>query len=282
MSKAKLCLLVFIAMLLSVSAFAVDGVVLINQATVMAAGGFPYYLRQPGSYKLSGNLIVTGDANSCTIASSCDAIHILGADNITIDLNGFSIIGPNVPEVGFGIVTLNSGITVMNGHITGFGDGVSLLGSGEIVRGVTVSGATIAVSIASGTISDTDVDQTTFAGTDQSILLGIAISTDGLVLRCRVKRTPTSADLGSEGISIGDGLIRDNDISGYFIGIGPGGSVSVTNNSIHNNGRALLVQSGRTAYGSNTFLKNVFDALAFGSGSVSSMKNNVCSDGSVC
>jgi len=33
-----------------------EGVVLINQSTVMAAGGFPYVITQPGSYKLSGNL----------------------------------------------------------------------------------------------------------------------------------------------------------------------------------------------------------------------------------
>jgi hypothetical protein len=29
--------------------FAVDGVVLINQSTVLAAGGFPYAISQPGS-----------------------------------------------------------------------------------------------------------------------------------------------------------------------------------------------------------------------------------------
>ena len=38
------------------SAFAVDGQVLINQSTVMAAGGFPYIISNSGSYKLSGNL----------------------------------------------------------------------------------------------------------------------------------------------------------------------------------------------------------------------------------
>ena len=39
--------------------YAVDGQVLINQSTVIAAGGFPYVISQPGSYKLSGNLNVT-------------------------------------------------------------------------------------------------------------------------------------------------------------------------------------------------------------------------------
>jgi hypothetical protein len=39
-------------------AFGVDGVTLINQSTVIAAGGFPYTISRPGSYKLSGNLTV--------------------------------------------------------------------------------------------------------------------------------------------------------------------------------------------------------------------------------
>ena len=45
-----------IAALAAPCAFAVDGIVLINQSTVMAAGGFPYIISQPGSYKPSGNL----------------------------------------------------------------------------------------------------------------------------------------------------------------------------------------------------------------------------------
>jgi hypothetical protein len=63
-------------------AFAVDGVILINQATVMAAGGFPYKITQPGSYKLSGNLVVT--------TAIAEAI-VISSDDVTLDLNGFSI-----------------------------------------------------------------------------------------------------------------------------------------------------------------------------------------------
>jgi hypothetical protein len=41
--------LILAAAFLPASAFAVDGVVLINQSTVMAAGGFPYVISQSGS-----------------------------------------------------------------------------------------------------------------------------------------------------------------------------------------------------------------------------------------
>src|SRR5579864_7254764 len=62
-------------------AFAVDGVVLINQSSVMAAGGFPYRITQTGSYKLSGNLVAPVDQQAILIT----------ANNVTLDLNGFNV-----------------------------------------------------------------------------------------------------------------------------------------------------------------------------------------------
>jgi hypothetical protein len=73
--------LVLAATILSSNAYAVDGVVLINQSTVMAAGGFPYLISQPGSYKLTGNLIVDAGKNGIEISAS----------NVFLDLNGFDI-----------------------------------------------------------------------------------------------------------------------------------------------------------------------------------------------
>src|SRR5712692_4005736 len=74
--------------------YAVDGVVLIDQNRALAGGvtpgdapGFPVTISVPGSYRLSGNLTVP-DANTTAIQVT--------ADNVTLDLNGFSIIGPTV------------------------------------------------------------------------------------------------------------------------------------------------------------------------------------------
>src|SRR5215469_5688807 len=83
----KTLLLAIVTALASVCAFAVDGTVLINQSTVMAAGGFPYKITQPGSYQLSGNLVVP-DANTTAIS--------ITVDHVSLDLNGFSISGPTV------------------------------------------------------------------------------------------------------------------------------------------------------------------------------------------
>ncbi|CAM3694443.1 right-handed parallel beta-helix repeat-containing protein [Roseateles saccharophilus] len=75
-------------------ALAVDGAILINQARALAGGvsagdapGFPVSINTPGYYVLTSNLTVPN--------SSTTAIQI-NANNVTIDLNGFAILGPNV------------------------------------------------------------------------------------------------------------------------------------------------------------------------------------------
>jgi len=133
MSKRLLLLVVCLFILCSLSAFAVDGVVLINQASVNAAGGFPYNINQPGSYKLSGNLTVPINFNGINI----------NADSVSLDLNGFTIAGPGTctgsPNPSCTGASLNRGIassshqnlTIRNGTITGFGSaGIDLDSSG--------------------------------------------------------------------------------------------------------------------------------------------------------
>jgi hypothetical protein len=78
---------------LSSTALAVDGVVLIDQNRALAGGvtpgdtpGFPVVINQPGIYKLSSNLVVPNE-NTTAI--------LINVDNVSIDLNGFAILGPN-------------------------------------------------------------------------------------------------------------------------------------------------------------------------------------------
>jgi hypothetical protein len=131
--------------------YAVDGVVLINQSAALAgnvapgdAPGFPVTINVPGSYRLSGNLTVP-DANTTAIE--------ITADNVTIDLNGFSIIGPTVCSglpvtscsptgPGLGIVSsTKSNIAILNGKIQGMGStGIALSGSNNRVEKVHVIG----------------------------------------------------------------------------------------------------------------------------------------------
>ena len=124
MHRLRAFLFAAIVLLLPAYLAAVDGVVLINQSTVMAAGGFPYTITQPGSYKLSGNLVAPAGVNGIVIAAS----------NVTLDLNGFTVGGPAEPSCPFicsstfGIKTQNTqtAITIRNGTILGFGGSIDL------------------------------------------------------------------------------------------------------------------------------------------------------------
>jgi len=143
------------------TAFAVDGVIEINQARAKAGGvtatdtpGFPVSIDKTGSYRLTGNLDVTGGLTPAD-AATVTAIDVR-APNVTIDLNGFTISGPihctgapltcdpAEPMVGHPVfvgqgVAGNSfqGTTVINGTVQGMGASgiqVGYLGRVERVR----------------------------------------------------------------------------------------------------------------------------------------------------
>jgi hypothetical protein len=63
-------------------------------ATVVAAGGFPYHIDKSGSYRLSSDLVISGtNTNGIDIDTSA----------VSLDLNGFSIIGPGAQSNGTGV-----------------------------------------------------------------------------------------------------------------------------------------------------------------------------------
>jgi len=91
--------LLFTALLTaSMSAHAVDGEILITQAKALAgnvtpgdAPGFPVTISQPGKYKLAGNLTVNDMGTTGIFITSPD---------VTLDLNGFVLRGPNTCSAG--------------------------------------------------------------------------------------------------------------------------------------------------------------------------------------
>ncbi len=109
----------------------------------------PITITEPGSYQLTSNIV----SNSTTV----NVIEI-SADNVTIDLNGFSIIGPktctgsgssldcnNSGMTADGIANTNAFIyntTVKNGTIEGFATGIDLgqtnAPNGDVIKHVTL------------------------------------------------------------------------------------------------------------------------------------------------
>ncbi|RJF97300.1 right-handed parallel beta-helix repeat-containing protein [Noviherbaspirillum saxi] len=104
---------------------------------------FLMVINEPGTYRLSDNLVVA-DAHTTAIE--------INADDVTIDLNGFSIHGPGSctqPPVSCSLVGTGNGIhalgrekvVVKNGGIYGMGNvGIYLKSNSSQVESVQVSG----------------------------------------------------------------------------------------------------------------------------------------------
>ena len=127
------------------SAAAVDGTIEINQAKVLAKGGFPYVIGTSGSYRLTGNLTV--------LSTSADAIDV-NASDVTVDLNGFSITGPGGSTSGNGISAASVvDVTVENGTINGFGGSAAIrTGNNSIVKNVHASSNGNGIVAGSGSV----------------------------------------------------------------------------------------------------------------------------------
>jgi hypothetical protein len=249
-TKTILAVLTFV--LIPAWAFAVDGVVLINHASVMASGGYPYMITQPGSYRLSGNL---------TVPNSTEGIRIV-TDNVTIDLNGFAIIGSRVPP-GDGIVAGTDApaqgyynITIRNGTIRGMGnDAIHILGDNVVVEDVRVR---------------------------DNIASGIVVRTPGFILpnvttppqRTLIIRHNTIQSNGSYGIKAFGGLITDNTLNDGNVGIAVlQGSGVVARNVVSDNNFGLdLAATGGVSYYGNTLFNNAVQV----SGAGTNLGQNLC------
>jgi hypothetical protein len=249
--------------LLCESVHAVDGVVLINQHKANAGGvtpgdhpGFPVTISIPGSYRLEGNLTVT-KPNTTVIE--------ITSDNVTLDLNGFSISGPTVctpgadnsascSPLGNGIgvnAPTEENIAVTNGVVKGMGlHGINLGGHNSRAENIQAySNGGNGISAAAG-------NNNTSA---KNGLVGITIANGS---------NNTSAWNGGDGIDSSG--TSNNSVSNNNGGIGID-AVTANNNASFNNGGNGIVAS--TAAG-NTAAGNTGDGLNAGTANNNVSNNN--------
>ena len=224
---------------MAAAAGAVDGTIEINQAKVLAAGGYPYVISNPGSYRLTGNLTVATE--------SVDAIDV-NANNVTIDLNGFSITGPT-PGAGSGIGIHGesaNGITVENGTATGFGGVGVKIASNSIVRNV-------------------------HADSNNN---GIFVGAYSVVEGCT---TNNAGSTGIQGLGEGD-LMSGNTVNHGNIGINlvANSGLIVGNTVTNNTGVGIDAHGTSVGYRENIFYNNAPNVIGG-----TSLGNNICS-GVVC
>ncbi|MBI5506767.1 MAG: right-handed parallel beta-helix repeat-containing protein [Deltaproteobacteria bacterium] len=227
-----------------------NGAALIDQQRAQAGGvtagdtpGFPVTISAAGSYRLTSNLDVSGEASPQNVTAVA-----ITADNVTLDLNGFAILGPvtGCPTAcspnggsGSGISSSNDRIKVINGSVSGMGSYGVHLGDDAIVETVKIHGC---------------------AG------YGISLSNNGVVSKCTVTSNGDATD-GKAGVAAWQtAVIRDNTISDNAgSGIEVGNAV-IRDNSLWSNG--LAAGSGAGVYCSyctvagNTATENQDDGIS--------------------
>ena len=215
-----------------------NGVVFIDQTR-----GFPVTIDQSGSYRLTSNLTVT-DPN-------VDAIAIV-ADNVTLDLNGFAILGPQGGQ-GNGVKGGGSSITVVNGSVEGMGgSGITLRGTNLRIErmhaanngnaGIETGGPTVNTPGACLILKNTSV-----ANKGPGITAGAG---------CKVESNAVTNN-GGDGIAApnGSNLILENTVTeNTGFGIRALIATVVRNNTVVGNNRAgILAQRGSVVTGNSVF-----------------------------
>jgi hypothetical protein len=238
----RIPLLCCFLILVTTAAFATDGVIEINQAKALAGGvttgdtaGFPASINTSGSYRLTSNLDVRAISGAANLI-----ILSISADDVTIDFNGFAIIGPVVCS---GTPTNCVGASIG-------GRGVVITGSRMALKNGTVQGAGSygIVAGASTTISNMQVESNGNVGVfgaDQLIVENSTVSLNG------------SNGIYTTGVGSNFAVIRNNVVSGNAgNGIFVGGSAVVQNNTVGGNSSVGIYAFGPSSIVGNTIIAN--------------------------
>jgi hypothetical protein len=220
-----------------------------------------YRITQPGSYYLTGNII--GEAGKHGI--------IIAADGVTLDLNGFRLIGASDTLNGISMPQFRVNVVIRNGHVLGWGgSGIqSRIDAGRI-EGVTacsnggwgidnaVSGTFTthitgceAIDNAQGGIRGSTVSLIDHCVTRNNGGFGISVGRASIVTGC------TSAlDIGGISTDLGS-TIRGNNIYGARTADGHGIRAIGESNRIEDNHIAFCGGAGiRTEAGNNFIVRN--------------------------
>ena len=224
------------------AAFAVDGVIEINQARAFAGGvtsgdtpGFPVTLSQPGSYRLTGNLATASRAVTAILVT---------ADDVSIDLNGFTIactfatgaipVGclSNAQGEGDGIAV--DGVsssdrfvrtTVTNGVIRDMGsDGVRVGAQSRVANLQVVHNGRFGIFAASGSIITANI-------VNRNGNIGILVEDSGLVIGNTIEQNGGFGLSSSQGVGYKDNILGGN--TGNFLGPQVNGGTEIGVNICH-------------------------------------------------
>jgi parallel beta-helix repeat protein len=167
------------------------------------SAGFPVTVSNPGSYVLTSNLEVS--------ASFTDGIQIT-ADGVTLDLNGFSLVGPDTGSSGGRGISIEADEAVIsNGTVTAFGAGVRYLTQGthanstRVVDVTATSNGTVGIGLGERSL----VADCTVVGNQY----GVSLEGNGIVRGSVVSNNGSSTTNYGIRTYVG-GLVEGNVVSG--------------------------------------------------------------------
>lgn len=234
-------------------AMAGDGRLEINQECALAgcfpgdSANFPVTISEAGSYVLTGNITVA--------VNFIHGIEIT-ADGVTLDLNGFTLTGPDSVSAGAGISLEANEITVRNGLVRDFAAGVVRLtneihGNSSRVIGVT---------------------------TKSNAVTGIMLGSNSLVADC------IAIENGASGILVKDNsIVRGSTVSGNATvsdqpALQADNNGLITGNTVLNNGdEGILVKGGSAVLGNVVSGNGENGIKVSGAGYASVVRNNTSS-----
>jgi hypothetical protein len=238
---------------------ALIGVLLLSAAPAWAQGDFfviagggppvgtkitslPKTIDQPGFYYLAGNLTYSGtNSNAITV----------NADNVTIDLMGFSLSGPGGSAISSGIKINGQNVEVRNGAVIGFYYGIlSTSSNNNRVSNIRASGNYwIGIEL---DLSDSSVINCTASNNGGGIYVY-----SGIISGCVANSNNTSGGWGTGigmsaaytsggGGSVLGNLAINNATHNFWIGNGGAVAVVVDRNSAFGSSPNYYVESGTT------------------------------------
>ncbi|MHC4698638.1 MAG: MopE-related protein [Planctomycetota bacterium] len=171
----------------------------------------PYTISQPGSYVLTSELI----------GSSGQGGIIIEADDVTLDLNGFTLLGVAGSLVGIHVTGSHDNIVVINGMVRGWGDdGIDVTSAtGGRVNGIT--------SNANGAV-------------------GIGVGPSNVVLNCTAESNGAQGFLSTGSAQFADCAAVSNTGTGIETGAG---SLVRNSRAIQNSGHGILASDGSVVKG---------------------------------
>lgn len=198
----------------------------------------PFAISAQGSYFLTGNLTASGSTAGITIS----------ADNVTLDLNGFALVGGGSGSVaGINVPSAQKNILIRNGTVRGWTNGGinATNATNSVIQGLRLSNNT-----ANSTFSNVAGLSVGFGSTVKDCVVaqnnnchGISVGNACLVSGCVARANSVGAGIRAADSCYVVGNISDSNGTGIAVGSGN----RIDSNSCTSNASAgVLVPSGAT------------------------------------